>query len=179
MISAFDTVLLQLLFSWRDPTAVQILIFITALGSTATIASLTLLIAIILAYRHRFAELIGLLISVGGTGAAVFLLKDLVARARPEALYQAYQESGFSFPSGHAAFSLALYGFCIYLLWREIPMHKWAGSGIAILNALILAIGFSRSYLGVHYVSDVIGGYVIGLIFLWVAAKVIKRLSRR
>lgn len=179
MILPLDIAVLQFLYALRDPSTVQIFIWITELGSTTAIVGLTLAAAIVLAYRKRFAEPIGLFIAVGGTFAVVFLLKDLLARARPELFYQAYEETGFSFPSGHAALSLALYGFCIYLLWRLMPTHKWTGIGIAVLNALILTIGFSRIYLGVHYLSDVIAGYAVGLFFLWIATRIIKQLNRR
>lgn len=88
-------------------------------------------------------------------------LKDLIDRARPEARHLV-EAGSLSFPSGHAMSSIAFFGFLIYLVWRLVSTSwvRWLLS--TLLALLILLIGFSRVYLGVHYPSDVLAGYAAG-----------------
>lgn len=110
--------------------------------------------------------------------ALVFLfntgLKFLVARPRPTFLHLV-REVGYSFPSGHAMMSLAFYGFLIYLLFKNvIPKRKWIA--IITLSILILAIGISRIYLGVHYTTDVIAGFAFSLGYLLIYTTIVGKL---
>ena len=73
-------------------------------------------------------------------------------------------EVSFSFPSFHAMFSLAIYGFIIYLIWKS--NFKYRKLICLFLISLILTIGLSRIYLGVHYATDILGGYLISLAYL-------------
>lgn len=89
-----------------------------------------------------------------------FILKQLFHRQRPE-LLKLIEIGGYSFPSGHSMSSISFYGFLIYLSIRYIK--RWPKYCIAgVLSLLIIAIGISRIYLGVHYASDVLGGYIVG-----------------
>lgn len=87
-------------------------------------------------------------------------LKSLFQRERPNIL-SIIEITGFSFPSGHAYFSAFLYGYLIYLIRKEKPKHK--NIYIGVLMFFILLIGFSRIYLGVHYLTDIIFGYTLGV----------------
>lgn len=173
-----DTYILETLFALRDPGLVQLFIGITEFGSTLTIGGIALSLGLWLLLRARLAYFAGLCVSVVGTIAVVFPLKELVARTRPEVFFRAFSEDTFSFPSGHAAFSLALYGFLAYLAWKHLPRGRAivVSVGLAIL---IILIGFSRLYLGLHFVSDVVAGYAIGGIFLALGIWVSERLTRR
>ena len=92
-----------------------------------------------------------------------YILKLIFSRERPIDI-NLIAETGYSFPSGHAMISLAVYGFLAYLLWKSNYKYKKIGSSLLIL--LIVLIGISRIYLGVHYTSDVIGGFIISLSYL-------------
>lgn len=93
------------------------------------------------------------------------LLKVIIARDRPN-INRLVSESGYSFPSGHSITSMVFYGYLIYLIYRYVDNKKIKISLITFLSLLIPMIGFSRIYLGVHYTSDVIGGFLLGIAYL-------------
>ena len=93
------------------------------------------------------------------------LLKYIIQRPRPDG-YRLIAESGYSFPSGHSMVSMAFYGLMIYLIWKMVKNKKIKYISCGILGLLIPMIGFSRIYLGVHYASDVIGGFAISIVYL-------------
>ena len=93
------------------------------------------------------------------------LLKYIIQRPRPDG-YRLIAESGYSFPSGHSMVSMAFYGLIIYLIWKMVKNKKIKYISCGILGLLIPMIGFSRIYLGVHYASDVVGGFAISIVYL-------------
>ena len=101
------------------------------------------------------------------------LLKYIIQRPRPEG-YRLIAESGYSFPSGHSMVSMAFYGLIIYLIWKMVKNKKIKYISCGILTLLIPLIGFSRIYLGVHYASDVIGGFAISIVYLLLFTNVTK-----
>lgn len=102
------------------------------------------------------------------------MLKIVLKRPRPTE-FRIINEKGYSFPSGHSMISMAFYGLLIYLVYIKIKNKYLKATLIIILLLLILAIGISRIYLGVHYVSDVIGGFLISISYLIVYIKLIKK----
>ena len=102
------------------------------------------------------------------------MLKIILKRPRPTE-FIIINEKGYSFPSGHSMISMAFYGLLIYLIYKKIKNKYLKATLIIILLLLILAIGISRIYLGVHYVSDVIGGFLISISYLIVYIKLIKK----
>jgi len=90
-------------------------------------------------------------------------LKSVFGKDRPDLWESAIKEVSFSYPSGHALGSTVLYGFLAYLFATRFPQFAWLIYLLAVI--LIGAIGLSRLYLGVHWPTDIIGGYGIG--FLW------------
>ena len=92
-------------------------------------------------------------------------LKIIVQRPRPTE-YRIINETGYSFPSGHSMVSMAFYGFLIYLIYKNIKNKYFKISLMLILSILIIMIGISRIYLGVHYTSDVCAGFLVSLSYL-------------
>ena len=174
-----DASVLQFLYALRDPSVVTFFARLTELGSVLVIGGTTTCLVLFLFIRHRTPELLGLIATVGGSAGAVFVLKELVARARPDEMFRAIAESSSSFPSGHATLAIALYGFCIYLLWAMLHTSRWAGVVVGLLNLLIVSIAFSRLYLGVHYLSDVVAGLVVGGCFLAAGIYISERIKHR
>ena len=93
------------------------------------------------------------------------LLKFFFSRPRP-AQFSMIEETGYSFPSGHMMASTMFYGLCIYFLWQTHWKKIWKILITFVLTFLILSIGISRVYLGVHYMSDILGGFLLSLCFL-------------
>ena len=118
---------------------------------------------------------IGLCISSNLAIATILnqLLKYIIQRPRPDG-YRLIIESGYSFPSGHSMVSMAFYGLIIYLIWKMVKNKKIKYISCGILGLLIPLIGFSRIYLGVHYASDVIGGFAISIVYLLLFTNVTK-----
>ena len=93
------------------------------------------------------------------------LLKRILQRPRPTE-YRIIEETGYSFPSGHSMISMAFYGYLIYLIYKHVKNKYIKWTLIALISILICSIGVSRIYLGVHYTSDVLGGFLISISYL-------------
>lgn len=93
------------------------------------------------------------------------IIKALVRRPRPDG-FRLVAETGFSFPSGHSMAAMAFYGLIVWLIWRSAMDRKHRMELSAVFALVIVLIGASRIYLGVHYASDVIGGFCAALIWL-------------
>lgn len=166
-ISALDTRVLETLYAARDPNFTQAFIWISELGRPFTVYGVGVCVALFLALRRHFAHATGLLISLGTSSLVVLLMKGLVERARPPQEYWAYLEVWYSFPSAHAAFSAALYGFFSYLAWCTIRNPFLKILAVVSLSVLMALISFSRLYLGIHYLTDVIAGIAVGALCAW------------
>lgn len=107
------------------------------------------------------------------------ILKLIFMRERPS-INPLTVENTYSYPSGHSMVGMAFYGYLIYLIYNHISNRKIKYLLIGILSVLIFLIGISRVYLGVHYTSDVIGGFCFGIsyiiIFVEISKKIIKKI---
>ena len=146
-------------------------IIITNLGSAITLITITLILLIFFKDKK-----IGLSVSLNLLIIAILniILKNIVQRPRPTE-YRLIDETGYSFPSGHSMISMAFYGFLIYLIYKYIHNKKLKISLISVISILILLIGTSRIYLGVHYTSDVIAGFTISISYLIIYTSIINK----
>ncbi len=146
----------------------SILIFLSTFGSTEFIFFFVVFLAMLLALSGRFNKAHMIVIAAVLSSIAITSIKWIIKRPRPE-LWVRPIEDGYSFPSGHALVTTAVFGLCAYLLAEAYPKFKRAI--YAITAILVFAIGLSRIVIGVHYPSDVIGGWLIGsgllYIFIW------------
>lgn len=143
---------------------VGVFLAITDLGNGVTIAVMAVALSY-LAHLSR-AEVIRLAALLGGVGLSIDLAKIFVARMRPPVLLWVDPLHSYSFPSGHAALSLALYGFFAIVWARTLRPGPGRAFLVSLFLALPLAIGLSRLVLNVHYASDVVGGYLLALFWL-------------
>ena len=145
---------------------------ITFFGSAYWLIGLSIFLLLIIKNKK-----IGISISINLGLAALtnFLLKQILQRPRPIG-HRIIDESGYSLPSGHSMVSMAFYGFLIYLVYKRIENKHLKSFLIALLLVLIINIGISRIYLGVHYTSDVIAGFLVAISYLIIYANTIKSL---
>ena len=162
--------------SFASPYMTSLMLKVTALGSIGAIAAFG---AIALAVLLRSGDRPGARLLVGLMGGALVLenaLKALFARGRPPPFFGTEPQS-YSFPSGHALFSLCFYGALAILGGRHLLSAR-ARSALWIAAAsLALAIGGSRIYLGVHFPTDVLGGYLIAIAWIALALNCERRLG--
>lgn len=117
---------------------------------------------------------ISIMINLGLSALLNFTLKQILQRPRPIE-HRIIDESGYSLPSGHSMVSMAYYGFLIYLIHKNIKNKYLKIFFITLLSSLIINIGISRIYLGVHYTSDVIAGFLVAISYLILYSNFIKK----
>jgi undecaprenyl-diphosphatase len=149
--------------SWATPASTFVFRIISYFGSAVVIA-LVALIAIVLDKKRQALEISGWIIGLSGGVVLSQLVKHLVARPRPT--FALIHVTGFSFPSGHATISIIGYGLLAY--FQVLTLSDWSSRVRTVCGAavLVLLIGFSRMYLEVHFLSDILAGYAAGLVWL-------------
>ena len=138
---------------------------VTALGNVYVVVPL-IAVAVFVFYRGDWRlSAVLLVVSTGGSIVLTTVLKGVFQRTRPELIESGYQASFYSFPSGHATVAVGFYGMLtVILAYRLRGAARWA---VALCGFLVvLLIGFSRLYLGVHYPTDIIAGYLSALLWL-------------
>lgn len=135
-----------------------------------------LVVVVILALLKRWKEPLMLFISLISAGISIEALKYLYAIPRPD-LSQLMHETSYSFPSGHAVGSFALYGMIIYFIMKsKLPKSlSWIIS--VIISLFILSILYDRLYVGVHWLLDVVGGASIGIACMIIAIGIVKNMK--
>ena len=137
---------------------------ITQLGRIWVIGFLVAFFSLFLWFSHRRYYLLGLYVSIIGSEILTITGKYAFARERPSGAF--YHEALYSFPSGHATLAIAFFGFVLYTFFQETPSFRSKLNLFFIALTLIFLIGMSRIYLGVHYVSDVWAGYLVGAMWM-------------
>lgn len=155
-------------FDIFDETTNIVVKLISTLGSTIVI--LTVIFSLFILFKNKkyciytgIACLLGCIIEN--------VLKIIIKKPRPTEFWPISIEKTYSFPSGHAFMSVVLYGMLIYFINKEVKNKYVRYIGTCIFSLIIFLVGFSRIYLGVHYATDVIGGYILALIFLIIYIK--------
>lgn len=161
----------------REPSVVNFFIFITSFGSAAISCLIVILVCVICWIIRQPYILIGLLVSTIGSSIFTFLSKLLFHRVRPtDALLL---EQSYSFPSGHATITIALYGFLAYLAIRFSPNFIRQVRIFFTMLLFAVLLGLSRMVLNEHYLSDVLGGFLVGILWLIVSISLTEWLSAR
>lgn len=154
----FDDTIYNYIYSFRSDFLDTLFKSITKFANTITVILLVVLLMIFLERKSMWT----LLITVVSTVSLNQILKHTIRRIRPDHL-RLIKEGGFSFPSGHSMISIALYGSLIYLVYKNIKNKIVKTILIVLLTILILEIGISRIYLGVHYPTDVLAGFCLAI----------------
>lgn len=155
-----DIAILNLFESLRTPVGDKIMVFVTMLGDGIVVTVVAAVIAVYLFARKAWRRATGFLIAIVSTAVFVPLIKLMLHRSRPMELYSG--ADAYSFPSGHATLNAVLFGICAVLIAHE--RSRWAKAAIfTVVAVFVLTIGFSRVYLGAHWVSDVLAGLLFGI----------------
>lgn len=170
-ISNFDLTVYRIISSKVSNNITIVMKSISFLGGTFFLIGLSLLLFFL--FKNKKISLM-IILNLSFSFLTNSLLKIIVQRKRPiENIL--ISETGYSFPSGHSMVSMAFYDFLIYLILHKVKNKFLKYMITIILLLLILLIGISRIYLGVHYASDVIGGFLVGMIFLILYIKSLKK----
>ncbi len=154
-----DLAILNLFDSLRTPVGDRIMVFMTSLGDGFVVAAISVAVAAYLFLKKAWRRGTGFAIAIAGTALFVPMIKLLLHRSRPIELYAG--ADAYSFPSGHATLNAVLYGICAVLIAHDLS--RWAKAAIfTVTTALVITIGFSRIYLGAHWMSDVLAGLLFG-----------------
>jgi undecaprenyl-diphosphatase len=164
-LGRFDLTLANVLHQTTSPGSVNFFLVVTWIGNGWVVTVLCLAIGVWLFVRHQRLLLTAWVFALAGGGILNWALKAAFQRARPTLQNPFAIEPGWSFPSGHAMGAVFTYGMLAYLLILAVP-SRWHSTVVALAAALVMLIGASRVYLGVHYFSDVIAGFVAGTAWL-------------
>ena len=146
---------------------------ITHIGGAKIVFVLTILaIILIKGLKNKLFLLTGIV----GTAGLNVVLKYIVQRERPN-INRLIPEEGYSFPSGHSMMSMAFYGMLIFLIFKYVKNTTLKWTLIVILTILLSTIGITRIYLGVHYPSDVIGGFLVSLTYLFILTEIYNKVK--
>lgn len=173
----FDTTVLLSIHQWSNPVLDRIMLSLTRLGDPEFVIVIVVVTLVLLLWRRQRTE--AKIFAIACLGALILNqgLKLFFAKPRPALWTPLIVEKSFSFPSGHALGSLVLYGFLAYLLAIQYPKRsRWIYS---LTFVLVIAIGISRLYLGVHWFTDIAAGYAVGLLWLVVCITMLKLQMRR
>ena len=138
----------------------------TQLGSTLVLAGGAVAAVAVLAVRRRVADAVLVITAVAGSELTNAVLKAVVHRGRPEFADPVAKAGGYSFPSGHAMAALTLYGALGYVIASRVEGTRRRAGWVGLALAVVVLVGVSRLYLGVHYLSDVLAGYAAGAAWL-------------
>ncbi|WP_071394530.1 phosphatase PAP2 family protein [Bacillus tuaregi] len=164
-IQVFDHQMIAYIQSAISPQLTALMLVITFLGSVGWITFIVVVLVIVFLVKKKRALALFFAASSGIGALFNMLLKWLFKRERPDIL-PLISEEGYSFPSGHSMGSLIFYGSLAYVLLHLVT-KKSLQTAIVIVNSMtILFIGLSRIYLGVHYPSDIVGGFLAGGVWL-------------
>lgn len=165
-LAAFDLYVVKCINEFSAKHPIQIPLFITDLGDRYGMVLPVLISLFLLIYFNKLRAALLIIIASESSHIITKLTKSLFQIPRPPVEFNLVQPHSFSFPSGHSLISMVFYGFLIYFCFKYIKNNLIKWTLIILLTILIVLIGLSRIYLGVHYPSDVIGGFILG--FFWI-----------
>ena len=166
----FDNFIYQSVSFFRCSFLDNYFIFITKFANALIIVFVVLIFLLIT--RNRY----GVFLLVSSIDAVIMttLIKVVVKRVRPEEL-RLISQGGYSFPSGHSMMSICVYGYLLYLAIKHIKNKIIKILVSSILFLVILSIGVSRIYVGVHFASDVLAGFSLGISYLCLLIYVLEK----
>lgn len=167
-VKTYDQATAEFLFQLKSPFLMNFFDLVSYLGSEFFVVGAFFILALILIIKRRKRAAAASLLSLGGSLFFIYFLKSVFGRLRPNGCLA----SGdcLSFPSGHATLSFYFYGLLLYLIFRFLPVSLKTFMFCSLIIAILVGlIALSRLYLGVHYLSDIFGGFFLGGAWLLLA----------
>ena len=158
----FDQTVLRWINSFSSPVLDSFFVAFTQLGGVIVVAAVAIALFVFFLYKKLYSKALLIALGIGGVALMNLILKTIFERARPDLWTWIVAESNFSFPSGHSSASAALALCVIVLLWNT----KWRRAALIGGGVYIVLIGLSRLYLGVHYPTDILGGWLLGAVWV-------------
>lgn len=172
----FDEIVMEHIHNKTTSSGIEIMKKITYFGSVYFFLPIGLIILLHMLRNKNIKGIFLLILSTLGSYGLNFILKNIFIRTRPLD-YFLIEQAGYSFPSGHSMVSMSFYTTMTYLLIKKIKTKEMK-SILWLINSLIISsIGFSRIYLGVHWPTDVLMGFVIGLIFTYISIRIVEKIK--
>lgn len=166
-----DTQVHSYILNIRNDNLSNILMFLTNFAGATILLALSVILLIVMKNKKTALYIF---INLACAFLTNEVAKTIFDRSRPIGI-NLVDETGLSYPSGHSMVGLAFYGFIAYLLYENSKNKKHQIAIITFFTITILIIGFTRIYLGVHYLTDVIGGFLLGTIYLITYINIIKK----
>jgi len=166
---AVDVRAQEIALAMQRPWLTAVMRAVTFFGNTSTLTALTVAVAVVLLASGSRRRLVMFLATMIGGPLLNLLLKTHFHRARPSAFPHLTHAGGYSFPSGHSMGSMLFFGSLAYVLYFSLEKHRRLRvAAVAACLALVVLVGGSRIYLGVHYLTDVLAGFTVGLFWICV-----------
>ena len=174
--AAFDDAVRFFFYDMRSGALTSAAKVMTYLGNWQSVTALCIILLIIKPTRIRY----GIPVSAGAISVTVInkIIKNLVRRDRPDQIYHLIKQGGYSFPSGHSITSMFVFGILIYLVRVNVQDRTAANILTVVLTIPMVCIGLSRIYLGVHYPTDVLAGWALGVAVMMGVIEIADRLHR-
>lgn len=170
----FDASLLRVMRGWRNDALDVFFVFVSEIGHAWGVVPFSIALTLYLAWRRELRTSLFVALAMGGCGLLNMAFKHYFERERPQLWRWLAAEPTYSFPSGHAMGSMALAAVLTVLAWRTC----WRWPVALTMAAFVLLVGLSRVYLGMHYPSDILGGWTASLAWVLAVGWVVLR-SRR
>lgn len=163
LIADTDHLSIEAVLHLRTPSLNGIAVDITALGSVSVLVTLICVVVLFLTFQKKRAHAIHFIAASVGAAPLSAMGKLFFERVRPNELTRLVEVEGYSYPSGHSLAGAAVYFTLAILLCREVRSYVQKFIILSCFSLIILLIGFSRLYLGVHYFSDIMAGILLGV----------------
>jgi undecaprenyl-diphosphatase len=173
-----DLGLMNAMHSYATPALTHVMFAFTDIGSAGPVFALIALFLAWLLFTRQFRDAVGFATSVVGALLLNHVLKHWFQRQRPDVPWALTHEKSFSFPSGHAMMGIVVFGMLAYLLYRHQHSRSACVLDILIAAIVVIGIGTSRVYLGVHFPTDILGGWIAGGVWLLAAILAMEALHR-
>lgn len=159
LVEPFDTAIYNLVRSLESDFFDKYFVFVTKFGDEIVVVVVVLLLMIL--FRNRDGWLFGIL--AANSALTNQIIKHIIKRPRPDVL-KLIKQGGYSYPSGHSMIAIAVYGYLLYYVIKRVQNKYLKYLLSFLLGILILSVGISRIYVGVHYATDVIAGFILAIV---------------